>query len=74
MADSLTYIPKCFVYDTSLLYNAGNVDASSWLNLNNYFNKISNCVFQWKMSFSPDPIKQKRHTNSFLTEKQVKET
>ena len=31
-------------------------------------------MFQWKMSFSPDPIKQKRHTNSFLTEKQIKET
>ena len=57
--DLFDYLPttaKLFADDTSLFSLAQNINIyASHLNIN--FSKISNSVFQWKMSFNPDASK-----------------
>ena len=54
--DNLVSNPKLFADDTSLFSAAKSVDASN-IDLNNDLKKIGEWVFQWKMSFNPDPTK-----------------
>ena len=57
LSDNLASNPKLFADDTSLFSVIKNVDASN-IHLNNDLKKIGEWVFQWKISFNPDPTKQ----------------
>ena len=56
MPENLFSNPKLFVDNTSLSV-IRNKHLSAH-NLNEDLNKINHWVFQWKMSFNPDPSKQ----------------
>ena len=58
LSDDLSTTAKLFADDTSLFSIVQTVSASSTSHFNNDLIKISNWVFQWKMSFNPDPSKQ----------------
>ena len=49
--------PKRFADDTSLFSVIHDVDSSKF-DLNENLDKINNWVYQWKMSFNPDPLKK----------------
>ena len=57
LADGLSSNAKLFADDTSLLSVIDDVDTSV-NELNNDLYQINKWVFQWKMSFNPDPSKQ----------------
>ena len=57
LSENLASNPKLFADDTSLFSVVKNVSASD-IDLNNDLGKIGEWVFQWKMSFNPDPNKQ----------------
>ena len=57
LSDNLASNPKLFADDTLLFSVIKNVDASN-IDLNNNLKKIGEWVFQWKISFNPDPTKQ----------------
>ena len=48
---------KLFADDTSLFSVLHNANTTA-KELNNDLVKTSNCAYQWKMSFNPDPSKQ----------------
>ena len=57
MPENLVSNPELFADDTSLFSVIHNKHLSAQ-NLNEDLNKINHWVFQWKMSFNPDPSKQ----------------
>ena len=57
LSENLSATAKLFADDTSLLSIVQNVNASA-NHLNSDLRKISNWLFQWKMTFSPDPSRQ----------------
>ena len=57
LPDNLSSNPKLFVDDISLFSVEHDINQSG-INLNDDWEKISNWVFQWKMSFNPDTNKQ----------------
>ena len=57
LPENLVSNPKLFADDTSLFSVIRNKHLSAQ-NLNEDLNKINHWVFQWKMSFNPDPSKQ----------------
>ena len=57
LSDDLSTTVKLFADDTSLFSILQNVNTSA-SHLNSDLSKISNCAFQWKMSFNSDPSKQ----------------
>ena len=57
LSDDLSSNLKLFADDTSLFSVVHNKNTSA-KELNNNLRKISNWVYQWKMSFNPDPFKQ----------------
>ena len=65
LSDNLESIPKLFADDISLFSVVKNVDASN-IDLNSDLKKIGEWVFQWKMSFNPDPTKQTQDLILFL--------
>ena len=57
LPDGITSICKIFADDTSLFSKALDVNEST-KKLNFNLEKVSECAFQWKMHFNPDPNKQ----------------
>ena len=57
LSGDLSYKTKLFADDASLFNVAHGINTSA-NELNNDLKKVSNWVFQWKMSFNPDPSKQ----------------
>ena len=57
LADGLSSNAKLFADDTSLFLIIHDVNTSA-NELNNDLYQINKWVFQWKMSFNPDPSKQ----------------
>ena len=57
LSDNLASNPKLFADNTTLFSVVKNVNVSN-IDLNNDFKKIDEWVFQWKISFNPDLIKQ----------------
>ena len=57
LSDDLSTTAKFFADDTFIFSKVQNVNTSAY-HLNSDLSKISNWVFQWKMSFNPDPSKQ----------------
>ena len=57
LSDDLSTTAKLFADDTSLFSTVQNVNTSA-NHLNSDLSKIRNWVYQWKMSFNPDPSKQ----------------
>ena len=57
LLDNLTRNAKLFADDTSLFSVVHDVNTSA-KNLNDDLKKVNDWVFQWKMSFNPDPRKQ----------------
>ena len=57
LSGDLSSKAKLFANDTSLSTVTHDI-ATSANELNNYLKEISDWVFQWKMSFNPDPNKQ----------------
>ena len=57
LSDDLWTTTKLFADDTPFFSTVQNFNTSA-NHLNSDLRKISNWVFQWKMSFNPDPSKQ----------------
>ena len=57
LSNNLSLNPKLFAHDTSLFWVVHNINQSG-INLSDDLEKISNKIFQWKMSFNPDIDKQ----------------
>ena len=57
LIDDLSSNLKLLAHNTSL-FSVAQVKNNSAKELNNELRKISNWVYQWKMSFNPDPLKQ----------------
>ena len=57
LSDGLKSEYKLIADDTSLFSTVHDINTSV-SDLNEDFEKISNCVFKWKMNFNPDPNKQ----------------
>ena len=57
LSDNLSAFAKLFADYASLFSIVQNVNTSS-SDFNSDLSKINNWVFQWKMSFNPDPSKQ----------------
>ena len=57
LLDNLTRNAKLFADDTSLFSVVHDINTSA-KNLNDDLKKVNDWVFQWKMSFNPDPRKQ----------------
>ena len=64
LTDGLTTIARLFADDVSLFCVVDNINLSA-TNLNNDLSKINAWANQWKMTFNPDPNKQKRHPLNF---------
>ena len=57
LSSELSSNPRLFADDTSLFLVVRDTDLSA-NPLNNDLLKINNCIYQWKMSFNPNPSKQ----------------
>ena len=55
LSENLVSNSKLFADDTSLFSVIFDLSGK---NLNDYFNRINNWAFQWKISFNPDPNMQ----------------
>ena len=57
LPDGINSLCKIFADDTSLVSKVYDIHKSA-SNLNDYLEKLSYWVYQWKMQFNPDPNKQ----------------
>ena len=57
LPENLASVTKCFADDTSIFSTVRELTTSD-MDLNQDLSTIKNLVFQWKMTFNPDPKKQ----------------